>query len=238
MEKRPVDNTDTLRSLMNAAGVSSFRELSRTADVSLWQIQQLRHGPIEQMRLAPLTKLSQALQLSLHEFISAFSNSAPDSGGHSQPHTKISSPESIQNSGIDDSSSPNPQYAALQSEYARLQQQSNHQRDQVIGEQVQAALTMLESWMVQWPTAAKAAQNNDTIPASRLIPLVRPIENLLASWGVTAIAAVGDELPYDPTQHQLMSGTAQSGDPVRVRYIGYRHHDKLLHRAKVSPIGR
>jgi len=59
---------------------------------------------------------------------------------------------------------------------------------------------------------------------------------LLQQWGVEAIAPVGAELPYDPQQHQLLEGTAQAGDQVLVRYTGYRQGDKLLYRAKVSPV--
>jgi molecular chaperone GrpE (heat shock protein) len=96
---------------------------------------------------------------------------------------------------------------------------------------------VLESWLVQWPTAAYAAQQNQQLPAVRLLPLVRPVEQLLQQWGVEAIASVGSELAYDPHLHQLMEGTAQPGELVRVRYTGYRIGEKLLYRAKVSPIG-
>jgi hypothetical protein len=36
--------------------------------------------------------------------------------------------------------------------------------------------------------------------------------------------------------HQLLEGTAQPGDLVKVRYTGYRQGDKLLYRVKVSPV--
>ncbi|EDX76427.1 hypothetical protein MC7420_4683 [Coleofasciculus chthonoplastes PCC 7420] len=62
------------------------------------------------------------------------------------------------------------------------------------------------------------------------------MEQLLQQWGIEAIASVGDELTYDPQWHQLMSGTVQPGELVRVRYVGYRQGDKLLYRAKVSPV--
>jgi molecular chaperone GrpE (heat shock protein) len=63
------------------------------------------------------------------------------------------------------------------------------------------------------------------------------VEQLLQEWGVEAIASVGSQIPYDPHLHQLMEGTAQPGETVRVRYIGYRQAKKLLYRAKVSPVG-
>jgi molecular chaperone GrpE (heat shock protein) len=127
--------------------------------------------------------------------------------------------------------------AALRQEYQRLQQQLAQQRETLRQEFQQSSLQVLESWLVQWPTAAYAAQQNQQLPAARLLPLVRPVEQLLQEWGVDAIASVGSEIPYDPHLHQLMEGTAQPGELVRVRYTGYCQGDKLLYRAKVSPVG-
>ncbi|MEB3212639.1 MAG: helix-turn-helix domain-containing protein [Leptolyngbyaceae bacterium] len=217
-----VDATKILRSLMDNAGVSSYRTLAQQTGVSRWQIQQLRQGHILHMRLEPLSALSQYFHLSVSEFITLFMGSSATGSSH-EPSA------STQIEG-------DRRYEALQAEYDRLQQQMEHQRSQVIEAQIRESLSLMESWMLQWPTAAAAAQRNETISASRLIPLVRPIEALLERWGVRAIATVGDEIPYDPTQHQLMNGTAQPGDPVRVRYVGYWLNDKLLHRAKVSPV--
>jgi hypothetical protein len=95
-------------------------------------------------------------------------------------------------------------------------------------------LQVLESLLLQLPTAVYAAQQNPQVSAVKLLPLLRPIDALLQQWGIEAIAQVGVELPYDPQQHQLMAGTAAMGDRVRVRYVGYRQGDKLLYRAKVS----
>ncbi|MGC1395795.1 MAG: hypothetical protein WA828_16180, partial [Coleofasciculaceae cyanobacterium] len=64
----------------------------------------------------------------------------------------------------------------------------------------------------------------------------RPVEQLMQEWGVEAIASVGSEIPYDPQWHQLMDGTAAPGEMVKVRYVGYKTAEKLLYRAKVSPI--
>ena len=66
--------------------------------------------------------------------------------------------------------------------------------------------------------------------------LVEPLTELLDQWNVKAIASVGAELAYDPQYHQLIKGTAEVGELVKVRYVGYKQEDKLLHKAKVSPV--
>ncbi len=95
---------------------------------------------------------------------------------------------------------------------------------------------LLEPWLRQWPTVLAAVEKNPDLPAIKVIPLVQPVEALMASWGITPIAPIGAELPYDPQEHELMTGTAERGDRIRVRYAGYRRGDKLLWRAKVSPV--
>lgn len=103
--------------------------------------------------------------------------------------------------------------------------------------QIQAeALVCLEPWLRQWPTAVAAAQRQPDLPASRLLPLAHPWQELLQRWGVTAIGEVGAELPYDPQIHQPLQGNIAPGQRVRVRYLGYRHGDRLLYRAQVSAV--
>ncbi len=98
------------------------------------------------------------------------------------------------------------------------------------------SLQMIESWLLQWPTAVSAIAQNPDLPAQRIIKLLNPLEKLLQSWGVTRIGQVGEEVSYNPQQHQLLSGNVPPETTVRVRYVGYRHGDKLLYRAKVEPI--
>ena len=58
---------------MHKQNISSFKALSKVAGVSEYQIQRLRKGEIQQMRLEFLVKLSQALQIDLNELINDFS---------------------------------------------------------------------------------------------------------------------------------------------------------------------
>ena len=207
-----------LRSLMQPLNIPSFKALSRTAGVSEWQVKQLRQGRAAQMQVEPLFKLSQTLQISLNELLVKFSD-LPLADLPLSP----SQPDS------------NQQLTALQQEYRRLEAQLTEQQQTLQQAFQRSSLQTLESLLLQLPTAAYAAENNPQVPAARLLPLLRPIEQLLKSWGVEAIAPVGSEVPYDPQLHQLMEGQAEVGDRVKIRYAGYTQGDKLLHRAKVSP---
>ncbi|WP_446389326.1 helix-turn-helix domain-containing protein [Coleofasciculus sp. B1-GNL1-01] len=217
--------TQQLQYLMQQVDVSSFRQLSRVSGVSERQLKRLRQGEVSQMRVETLLKLSQVLQISVDQLLTLFS---PESISPMTPPR--------------DRTSPSSEIPTLQSldnlkqEYNRLQQQFAEQRETLLQEFQQSSVQVLESWLLQWPTAAYAVTQNDQLPAIRLLPLIKPVEQLLQQWGIEAIASVGDELAYDPQWHQLMSGTVQPGELVRVRYVGYRQGDKLLYRAKVSPV--
>ena len=204
------DYAPQLQRLMEQAGLGGDRELSQKAGVSELQLSRLRRGLALQTRADILLKISQALQISLNELLATF---APGSVELEQPTP-----------------------TAIQQEYQRLQAKLDIQRASLMQEFQLSSLQILESWMLQWPTAASKAQENQKLSAVKLLPLLRPVEKLLQEWGVEAIAPVGASIPYNPQQHQLLEGTAEPGATVKVRYTGYKQGDKLLYRAKVIPI--
>ena len=109
-------------------------------------------------------------------------------------------------------------------------------RSQLIREAVQ----QLESLLLQLPSAIYAVQQNPQLPAKNILPLLRPLDLLLQQWQVKPIGAVGEQIAYDPQEHELMDQTlAQDqtiavGDRVLVRYVGYKLGERLLYRARVS----
>ncbi|MEH2025865.1 nucleotide exchange factor GrpE [Nostoc sp.] len=214
-----INFTQKLQDLMQQVGISSFKGLSRAAGVSERQLLRLRQGKLEQMRVDVLLKLSPVLQMPLNELIATFSTV-----------------ELLQ-----EKTAPTQQLLQeitdLRREYDRSQLQLQQQREILLQELQQSSLQLLESLLLQWPTAAQKAQENSQLAAVKILPLVqKPLEKLLQAWGVEAIAPVGAELPYDPQLHQLMEGTVQPGETVKVRYTGYLQGEKLLYRAKVSPV--
>lgn len=204
------DYAPQLQRLMQQAGLGGDRQLSQKAGVSELQLSRLRRGLALQTRADILLKISLALEISLNELLATF---APGSVELEQPAP-----------------------TAIEQEYQRLQATLDTQRASLLEEFQLSSLQILESWMLQWPTAARKVQENQHLPAVKLLPLLRPVEKLLEQWGVESIAPVGASIPYNPQQHQLLEGTAQPGEQVKVRYTGYRQGDKLLYRAKVIPV--
>ncbi|MEC4803526.1 MAG: helix-turn-helix domain-containing protein [Jaaginema sp. PMC 1079.18] len=196
-----------LKQRLRQIGFTTIRQFRDHIDVTPWQIQQLQQGKIEQMRLESLLKLAKGLQWSLEELIAAFSDQ------------------------------PDPKPNDLQQECDRLQQQLQQQQEQLQREFETTSLRTLETWLRQWSAITHAIHKNPNLPASRVLPFLEPIEQLVKEWGVEAIASVGEEINYDPQWHQLRQGIAQPGTKVRVTHTGYLHHGKLLYRAQVKLSG-
>ena len=197
---------------MQRVGIVSFKALASAAGVSQGQIRRLRQGEIAQMRVETVLKLAQVLQVPINVLVKTFSIDLP--------------PPQTDDKTID----------TLKQEYQKLQSQLVQQRQTLLQEFQLSSLQVLESCLLQLPTLAFKVQQNPEISATKLLPLMRPLEQLLQQWGIEQIAPVGSKLPYNEQLHQLLAGNAQPGDLVIVRYTGYIQGDKLLYRAKVGLI--
>lgn len=209
-------NKQLLEDLMQRVNIADIDELSQRANVARLQLIRIQRGLIHNLSLGAIAKIANALDISLDRLFATFSE--PQSGREPLP---VSDRDSL---------------AACRQEYQKLQQAMERQQEQLKAKFRQESLATIESWLLQWPTAATAVRQNPQLPAARLLALVEPIEQLLTQWNVTPIATVGEEIAYDPQYHQLMKGTAHPGELVKVRYVGYKQEDKLLYKAKVSPV--
>ncbi|MGB5636784.1 MAG: helix-turn-helix domain-containing protein [Waterburya sp.] len=210
-------NKKLLRDLMQQVNIADINELSQVAKVSRLQLIRIQKGLILNISLGAIASIAKALNISIDNLVKTFVE---------QSREGDESPISPSNNAL----------TACQQEYQKLQQEMTQQREILATEFQQASLETIESWLLQWPTAVTAVRQNPQLPAARLLSLVEPVEQLLKQWQVETITAVGEELAYDPQYHQLMKGTAQPGDLVKVRYVGYKQGDKLLYKAKVSPV--
>jgi DNA-binding Xre family transcriptional regulator len=211
-----LDYSPQLQQLMQRVGINSYRQLSEQASVSRWAINLLRQGQVERLRVEVLLQLSEVLDMSVAELLATFA-------GNDIQLSATSSPQG------------NADVETLQREYARLQQQMVQQEEEVRRRVQGDAIAILESWMLQWPTAAHAVTQNPDLPASRLLPLTKPLDALIQSWGIVPIGTIGETVPFDPQVHRPRNGNPQPGELVRIRNVGYRQGEKLLYRAAVSP---
>ncbi len=236
------DKSQLLQQLMQKTGISNVRELSKIARVPELQLIKLQYGMLLKLPLEFTLKVASALKISVAQFIETFTSSSISSDSKSQDDETIQALESLQRENqrlqkqLEEQQASLVALELLRQEYQRLQKQLEEQKESLNQEFQQESLQILESWLLQWPTAIAIVKNNPQLPAERILPLVKPIEKLLEKWGLQTIAAVGEEVAYNPRQHELIKGISEIGDQVKVRYVGYKQGDRLLYRAKVSAI--
>jgi molecular chaperone GrpE (heat shock protein) len=201
------DYTLKLQALMHKVGIKSFRKLSELTGTSDRTIRKLRSGEFNLLRWQTLVKISSTLQITVTELLDIF-------GAQSSSNTQ--------------------QLELLKQEYRQLQQQLQQQRETLQTEFQYQSLQTLESLLTYLPAAKYAATNQPDFPASKIFPLLQSIDRLLTQWNVTVIGEIGTQIAHDPHYHQLIEGTANPGELVTVRYMGYRQGEKLIFRAKVS----
>ncbi|ELS05565.1 GrpE protein,Helix-turn-helix protein [Xenococcus sp. PCC 7305] len=210
-------NSNKLTVLLEKAGFQNRQELSKIAGISQWQLTRIEYGLMHRVALENLLSLSAALKISLEQLITTFVSQSQ--------YLENWQPQAEQRN-----------LAAENQEYQRLQNTIEQQKETLESEFRNASLQVIESWLLQWPTAVAAIAKNPELPAKRLLLLMKPIEELISYWGVEAIYTVGEELPYDPQWHELIKGDADLGDMVQVRYVGYKQGEKILYKAKVSTV--
>lgn len=233
-----LDYTLKLKELMQQLGITSLNSLSHNTGVSLHKLQQLRRGNLQKFRLEELQKLSQVLNISLAKLLTTFAGVAVDNQDLDQDLDQGSSQVSSQVLEQDSSQDikESPQIALLRQEYQRVQNQMQEMQSHLLQEFQQTSLQTLETWLLQWERVANHARHHPEFSAAKILPLMRPVEQLIQSWGVEAIATLGAEIPYNPQGHRLQTGIATPGDLVKVQSPGYTYQGKLLHRAEVTII--
>jgi transcriptional regulator with XRE-family HTH domain len=218
------DYTLSLRQLMAEVGCPSYRALMQQSHLSRRQLQALRSGQGSSLSMAGLCCLSEVLQVSLADLLKTFdiaSLDRPQTSQPDRPETPLTADPA----------------QALKAECLRLQQQLDQQRSQLQQDFQRETLHTLESLLLMWPTAAHRAQQDPTLPAVRILPLLKPLDQLLQQWGIEAIGTVGEQTLYDPTLHQWNTTGAERplrpGDAVVITHVGYRQGATILYRAKV-----
>ncbi|NJL91128.1 MAG: helix-turn-helix domain-containing protein [Coleofasciculaceae cyanobacterium SM2_1_6] len=206
-----------LKDLMHKQGITSLKSLAKATNISLPKIQQLRQGNVQKFRLEDLINLSQVLQIPLAELLA-----------------NLGMPLDNKNWDRLEPDLQSQEIETLRREYSLITYQMREMRSQLLQEFQQNSLRTLETWLLQWQKIADHARTHPEFAAVKILPFIRPVEKLIESWGVEAIAPLGQEIPYDPQWHNLQAGFAIPGTLIKVISPGYRYQGKLLHRAEVA----
>jgi transcriptional regulator with XRE-family HTH domain len=191
---------------METAGIATWKELRKKANLSRGALNALRNGQAEKLKLADLDRVATALGVSVLSLIQRFGASS-SVASESQEIT-----QEVQRLRI------------------QLDNQEKRLRHQILTELVEK----LKPLLVQYPTLQQVVQRRPDYPAQQVLALLTSLGNLLEDWQLEPIGQVWQQVAYDPESHQADEDDIQVGEPVYVRFVGYRAADQVLIRAKVS----
>ncbi|MCJ2541588.1 helix-turn-helix domain-containing protein [Thermostichus vulcanus] len=94
--------------------------------------------------------------------------------------------------------------------------------------------SLLQPLLTSYPTIRQIAQRKPDWPAQNVTALFRSLDALLHHWNYEAIGSPFESVPFQPQLHQPDQPDIQLGDPVYIRFVGYRQGERILCPAKVS----
>lgn len=205
-----VKSHDTLlRGLMEPAGFTSWQALRTRAEITPTTLNRVREGKAHRVSAADLHALAQVLHTDMGVLLRDFSD--------------------LELPGFSTVESD-----ALRGECERLRRQLEVQGNS-LREAVQTqTVEKLQALLVQYPTLEKVAAVKPDFPASNVLRLLTSLGNLLEDWQYAAIGVPWEQTPYDPELHQADEADIAPGEPVYVRFVGYRNPGAVVLRAKVS----
>jgi len=98
----------------------------------------------------------------------------------------------------------------------------------------EAIFSLLQPLLTSYPTVREIARRKPDWPAQNVTALFRSLDALLQQWGYEAIGSPLESVPFDPQLHQPDQPDIRPGDPVYIRFVGYRCGERILCPAKVS----
>lgn len=129
---------------------------------------------------------------------------------------------------------PKPDMRELQQQCQQLRAELQQQKAQLTTDWQEATFEQLKPLLTQFPTARKMAIARPELPAQNLMALLTPLERLLQDWAIEPIGTPWESVPYDPQLHEPDSNSIATGEPVYIRFVGYRQGDRILCPARVS----
>ncbi len=126
--------------------------------------------------------------------------------------------------------------AALKAEIHHLRTALQHCQEHTQKAAHRTTFEQLRSLLISFPTARALAHRDPSRPAQSLVALFSPLETWLQQQGITCIGQPFQTLPYNPIEHQCDQGGVNPGDPVEIRFVGYRQGPDILVPARVIPV--
>ena len=218
---------DTLLSeWMNRANVSSWQALQQKAELSSIALWRLRDGDITNLNLGELSQVATVLSIPLTELLEKL--------GFPVEHPELAARRLECAQLTNQLQQVYQEKTTLHSEGLRLHQELHQQRLELIQELRASTFEQLQTLLTNYPSLQSIVSIKPELPAKNLILLLTPLDNLFLEWNYEQIGKPWQQVPYDPQIHQPDVSDIAISELVYIRFVGYKHQERILCPAKVS----
>jgi molecular chaperone GrpE (heat shock protein) len=127
--------------------------------------------------------------------------------------------------------------AAARAQITALEKAQTTQIREGIESALEKVFTPLAAPLSQLQMQAALLEAGTAVAATDVMTLARQFATMVERAGLEPISVTGETIAFDPEIAQPLGGGSQieTGDMVRVRFIGYRYHGRVLRKALVEP---
>lgn len=127
--------------------------------------------------------------------------------------------------------------AAARAQITALEKAQTTQIQEGIESALEKVFTPLAAPLSQLRTQAALLEAGTPVAAADVMTLARQFVTMVERAGLEPIGVPGEMIAFDPEIAQPLGGDSRiaAGDMVRVRFIGYRYHGRVLRKALVEP---
>lgn len=202
-----------LQQRMKELDISSWEVLQKKSGLTSRGWRQLRQGELGKLTVSELSSLAASLNWSSSELIE---NLGLSSAFKNRQQELLAKNEE------------------LRQECGRLRDRLQQQKAEITADFQQSTFQQLQSLLTNYPSIRPMTKAKPNLPAKNLVSLLTPLDNLLDSWDYESIGKAWEKVSFNPQLHQADSEDIVEGEFVYIRFVGYRHKDKILCPAKVS----
>lgn len=149
--------------------------------------------------------------------------------------TKIPSNQTLNNQKLTQlEREKNQEIANLKQQCQQLKLELKQQSQQLKQDFQTETFELINSLLINYPTATKMAEQKTDLPAKNLISLFTSLDNLIKNWGLETIGKPWEKVSFDPQFHQPDNDEIKQGEKVYIRFVGYKNQELILVPAKVS----
>ena len=211
---------------MNRVGIPNWKALRQKSGLSSTALWQLRDGEVTNLKFSELLQVATVLRVPLGELLEKLGLPVehPELEARRQECARLAS----------QLRQVSQEKEALHQAGLRLHQELQQQRLELTQELRESTFEQLQTLLTDYPTILSLIDIKPELPAKNLLSLFVSLDNLLSVWSYEQIGKPWQQVPYDPQIHQPDAADIAAGELVYIRFVGYKHQQRILCPAKVS----